>query len=597
MLARWNPGIRRSALWLLVPLLVCALFALFLARSLPTQAAPAHDAHHAHGAHTPQQAPARGQAADPQGLYQLYEADLTGAEEVPPVNSQAFGRAVMSVDTANLILYYRVFVDDITGITAAHIHEAAPGTNGPVIFPLFTGGGPFDPTNPISGSLTLTPAQLTTLQSGNYYVNVHTSAVPSGEVRGQVQLFTIPAGSHAALLGTNEVPANASSAVGLARFNLIGTIMDYQVDVSDIVSITAAHIHFAPAGVNGPVVHGLYNGTGPFDPANPISGSVVLDAEDVLNLATGYFYVNVHTSAFPGGEIRGQIGTASVFEANLSGANEVPPNGSTATGRGVLALNEDASALDYRVSVSNIVSITAAHIHQAPAGSNGPVIFPIYGGGGPFDPSNPVSGTLAINAAQVLTMLGDDYYINVHTTTFPGGEIRGQIDGYTPSADYNASLLGSNEVPPVSTSASGLADLKLDPTNALQYRITVSNIPTVTAAHIHRAPVGRNGPVVHPIHPNGSIPFGNGQPIGGSVHLDSAGIVDLLTDWYYINVHTTVTPSGEIRGQIGVGQGPTAVTTAALGATTGREPLILAGAALALLGVAGAALVWRRRTT
>lgn len=91
------------------------------------------------------------------------------------------------------------------------------------------------------------------------------------------------------------------------------TTLYYRLQVNDIVSITMAHIHRAPAGTNGPVVHWLYHNTGvnapggPFDADNPIGGSLLFNAEHMVDLLTGYYYVNVHTSNHPAGEIRGQI--------------------------------------------------------------------------------------------------------------------------------------------------------------------------------------------------------------------------------------------------------------------------------------------------
>ncbi len=113
-----------------------------------------------------------------------FAAFLGGEQEVPAVSTNASGVARFSLDGVSLA--YEVDVRDITDITAAHIHMEAVGTNGPVVFALYTGMGDFDPDNPISGILTLTQDQANDLRSGNYYVNVHTLGHPSGEIRGQI---------------------------------------------------------------------------------------------------------------------------------------------------------------------------------------------------------------------------------------------------------------------------------------------------------------------------------------------------------------------------------------------------------------------------
>lgn len=121
----------------------------------------------------------------------LSEADefmafLSGDQEVPPVDTDARGAAFFHLMDGN-VLHYQIYVWDIEGISAAHIHEAPPGQNGPVIFPLFPADdAEFDPDNPLVGEVTLSDEQLQTLLAGDYYVNVHTPANPGGEIRGQI---------------------------------------------------------------------------------------------------------------------------------------------------------------------------------------------------------------------------------------------------------------------------------------------------------------------------------------------------------------------------------------------------------------------------
>jgi hypothetical protein len=110
----------------------------------------------------------------------LFVANLTGSQETPPNNSTATGRAslLLSPDenTARVSL---VFSGLSSGQTDAHIHgPAVPGVSAPPIFPL--------PLGQISDfSITLTSTQVQDLKNGLFYVNVHSSNFPSGEIRGQ----------------------------------------------------------------------------------------------------------------------------------------------------------------------------------------------------------------------------------------------------------------------------------------------------------------------------------------------------------------------------------------------------------------------------
>jgi hypothetical protein len=112
-----------------------------------------------------------------------FKADLNNASEVPPVTGAGKGTATMSLDTATKTLTWTVTYSGLSGpATAAHIHgPAAAGVNAGVLVP-FTG----DLASPIKGSATLTDAQISDLEAGKWYVNVHTAANKSGEIRGQL---------------------------------------------------------------------------------------------------------------------------------------------------------------------------------------------------------------------------------------------------------------------------------------------------------------------------------------------------------------------------------------------------------------------------
>ena len=492
----------------------------------------------------------RGQIGGPR----LYLASLAGANEVPPVlNTPAGGSAILALSADTTQLHYRVMVDSIEAIQASHIHLGKIGQNGSVIFPLFpSGSAPFAPGAPISGTLTLTPSQVTALITGNYYVNVHTKKAPSGEIRGQIAPWTPPVHFSALLTGAEQTPVVTTSALGLARLTLQPDLdtLHYTLAVSNITGISSAHIHLGARGTAGPVVFPL--NTTSLDPTHPIGDGVLLTGKQLVDLLTGYYYVNVHTPAHGSGEIRGQVGGAHLFHATLDGAHEVPSVNTAATGEAFLALDADTSALYYRLGVNNITGIGAAHIHKGAVGQNGPVIYPLYGGIGVFDPSNPVSGTLAISTTRIFDLLAGNYYVNVHTPAHGSGEIRGQVQPLAPITHFAVPLSGANQVPPKTTTAKGLVTLAFDSsTNLLYYTLNVTNIISVTASHIHIGPVGKNGPVVFSLFEQGSgATLGPNNPVGGCLAINGKNLVDLLTNFWYINVHTTANPGGEIRGQV-----------------------------------------------
>jgi predicted small lipoprotein YifL len=107
---------------------------------------------------------------------------LTGAQEVPPLPTSGSGKGTITV-SADRTVTGSVTTTGVPG-TAAHIHMAAPGQNGPVIIPLVKSG---DNVWTVPAGAKLTDAQYEAYKAGNLYVNVHTEVNKGGEIRGQLK--------------------------------------------------------------------------------------------------------------------------------------------------------------------------------------------------------------------------------------------------------------------------------------------------------------------------------------------------------------------------------------------------------------------------
>jgi hypothetical protein len=105
----------------------------------------------------------------------------------------------------------------------------------------------------------------------------------------------------------------------------------------------------------------------------------------------------------------------------LSGANEVPPVTTSASGDGTISISDDGSVAG-SVTTKGIQG-TAAHIHMAAAGKNGPVIVPFTKEGDTY--KAPAGAKLS--ADQMKAYKSGELYVNVHSAANPGGEIRGQL--------------------------------------------------------------------------------------------------------------------------------------------------------------------------
>jgi hypothetical protein len=219
----------------------------------------------------------------------VFVATLSGAQEVPPVTTSNTATVQVLADlTAGTLRYEGVTT---ATVTAAHLHAAPGGVSGAVSVPFVVG---------LSGATTLSGAQGTLLSGGGLYANLHTSANPGGELRGQMlrpgeKLYT------AVLSGANEVPPN--SATGTAGVQVVlNPAGDHIACGGSFTGLTGtptgAHLHTAATGaVKVPLV---------------ITGSTLgcdaaVSAQDVADLDGSAWYANVHTVANPNGELRGTV--------------------------------------------------------------------------------------------------------------------------------------------------------------------------------------------------------------------------------------------------------------------------------------------------
>jgi hypothetical protein len=107
---------------------------------------------------------------------------LSGAEEIPPVQTSATGAGRITVG-ADRSVTGSVTVSGMT-VSVAHIHEGSAGTTGPVIIPLAKTG---DNVWSVPPDTKLTEAQFASYKAGNLYFNVHSAANKTGEIRGQIR--------------------------------------------------------------------------------------------------------------------------------------------------------------------------------------------------------------------------------------------------------------------------------------------------------------------------------------------------------------------------------------------------------------------------
>jgi len=259
---------------------------------------------------------------------QTYGVVMTGSQERPtPTNSPGWGNATVTFDSTRSNINVTITVKNLTSpINGAHIHEKGAGSDvggivvGFVPLVSFTNGkltGTFPIDSAVAARLVANP--------GNFYMNVHTTQNPGGEIRGDLTVnsgqFITYAGE---LRGANETPPSGSSAVG-AYFITIDTInktLTWDV-TSNVANPTLAHIHPGAAGVaNSPLINFATSASAFTNGRTSGTTSIASLSDAQFNdLITNpqNFYVNVHSTAKPGGEIRGQMSAAVESDMAVAG--------------------------------------------------------------------------------------------------------------------------------------------------------------------------------------------------------------------------------------------------------------------------------------
>ena len=130
---------------------------------------------------------------------------------------------------------------------------------------------------------------------------------------------------------------------------------------------------------------------------------------------------------------KSDLGVMCVLHAKLAAKNETTGSTSTAKGRTLIKVGNDGT-IEFKTRINNRDNETfvAGHVHQAPVGVAGPVVVPLF-----VAPTPPTSarhikqrGVATPNAGTTGAALCQNrsaYYVNYHTTAFPGGAIRGQL--------------------------------------------------------------------------------------------------------------------------------------------------------------------------
>jgi len=454
-----------------------------------------------------------------------------------------------------------------------HIHAAPAGTNGGievVLNPTVNAdmdGATFAATDNLYA---LRSGLIDSMRNRLLYVNVHSTAYPGGEIRGQVRGMA-QAVFRAYLSGANEVPSVSSLGGG----QLIGEVIDDSLVVtgsfaglsSDYASDIGSHLHLAMAGMNGNVIFALdpmLDGDNRGGSYTPDRNTFALDMAQKMAVLERMTYVNIHTTAINSGELRGQMLPEAnyVFNAYLAGGQEATPVLSRGYGalhgevRGdVVTVTGSFSGLE-----SDYASNIGSHLHRGYLGSNGPVFLSLtpelslYNRSATYS-ADANTATLSQNLKDSLLMRA--VYANIHTADNNAGELRGQML-HEANAYFFSPLSGSSEEPmPVNTPANGAVAIELTDSvgilsGSFQELQSDLDVSIAGGVHLHAGLPGQSGEVIYLIDSELGLDNRSATFVADSnvIEFSSMGVDSLRDGLFYVNVHSLDVGSGEIRGTL-----------------------------------------------
>ncbi len=254
-----------------------------------------------------------------------HTAELTGAQEVPPVNTTATARGSVVLSTDETRITVRLSFSGLSSAnTMSHIHGPAPaGVNAGVIFDLGNSGSTAGELGPLQ--FAVNAGQVAQLKDGLWYFNIHSVNHGSGEVRGQIRPDLV----FEAYLQPQQVVGDnvISAATGFGTITLAGTqdsvvaTLSYSDLTGEGVPGVSTGVRLrgpAPRGANGATLDGFPLRLSGTASDHFISQEYPITPAEVEDLKARQWYFEVQSEEFPDGELRGQVDNilfCSGFEA------------------------------------------------------------------------------------------------------------------------------------------------------------------------------------------------------------------------------------------------------------------------------------------
>jgi hypothetical protein len=234
-----------------------------------------------------------------------------------------------------------------------------------------------------------------------------------------------------------------------------------------------------------------------------------------------------------------------VFSVTLAAAQIFPAPSSSASGTANLTVKLGSGAISGKVTLSGVTA-TAVTINEAFAGATAASLITLAANGSTAGEWDVPAGAL-LTADQVTALLQGKLYVIAPSAANPAGEIRGQITPDNVTVVFSA-LAGSQEVPPVTITASGVAAATVDAAaNTLTVHVNSTGVDDATAAEVDTGAAGASGAQLVALTKD-SVNMGHWSMELATIAASDLG--NFNANKLYVNVKTPADPNGAIRGQI-----------------------------------------------
>ncbi len=498
-----------------------------------------------------------------------YRAVLTGRSEVMPVLTGATGEIQIRLAGNQMIvsgefnnLSSNVLNDGI------NIHTAFAGQTGSTILgiiPSLSGNQRSGTIDPAINTFTISTGQAEAFVNRDFYLNVATANHPDGEIRGQI----IPDGLtlfYANAFGSNESHCVLSrghasvyvEVVSSSQMIVTGSFNNMEGDLTD------ASLYIGIPGEEGTVEVQLTptttdQRTGTFELSDNL---FTIDLDQIIALGERRVYLNIKSSAYTDGELRGQLVPAEagvVFRTHLSGTNIVP-NAVTQAGGNLVAEVYGDSLMILSGTYENLSSnlrddpLSSTGIYAGLAGSNGNETLPLNP-----TAASPTNGV--VEATRNIYLLSDEesdllfgraLYLSIASENYPKGELRGQL---IPEAQavFTGFMAGAFQVPVVNSTGAGNSVIELRG-NEMTVSGSFQNLesPFASNSGLSTGLAGTNGAALFVLD---VATFDNGR--SGSLdatennfQLSDAQVNDLFARRLYMSIASGAAATPELRAQI-----------------------------------------------